>query len=97
MSPKFWARTFRNMIFRTRPSFWVRRTRFAQEYAKFGEFWFPVHTRHEAELRLFGRAIMEIDYFGYEWQPRTGTPRPTSSLAVKTSPPKILPLPEFAP
>jgi MoaA/NifB/PqqE/SkfB family radical SAM enzyme len=53
-----------------RPSFWVRRTRFVHQYAKFGSFWLPVSNRTEVELRVFGRASMGIDYFDYDWQPR---------------------------
>lgn len=51
-------------------SFWIRRTRFVHEYAKFGGFWFPVSNRTEVELKLFGRSTMNIDYFDYAWQPR---------------------------
>jgi hypothetical protein len=53
-----------------RPSFLVRQTNFVHEFAKFGDFWFPVHHRSESHLFLFGRAILEIDYFDYQWQPR---------------------------
>jgi MoaA/NifB/PqqE/SkfB family radical SAM enzyme len=54
-----------------RPSFWVRRTHFIHEYARFGGFWLPVSNRTEVHLLLFGRSTMTIDYFDYEWQPRT--------------------------
>jgi hypothetical protein len=50
------------------PSFWVRRTRFVHEYARFGEFWFPVRHHSEADLRLFGRSSLVIDYFDYRWE-----------------------------
>ncbi len=53
-----------------RPSFLVRQTTFVHEFAKFGDFWFPIHHRSESHLFLFGRAILEIDYFDYQWQPR---------------------------
>jgi hypothetical protein len=51
------------------PSFWVRRTHFVHEYASFGDFWFPVSNITEAELRIFGRSQLKIEYFGYEWLP----------------------------
>ena len=50
-------------------SFWIRKTRFVHEYQKFGGFWFPVSNRTVVELRIFGRSTMNIDYFGYAWEP----------------------------
>ena len=50
------------------PSFWVRRTKFVHEYQRFGEFWFPVSNRSEAELRIFGVSRLSIDYYGYTWR-----------------------------
>jgi hypothetical protein len=52
------------------PSFWVRRTRFVHEYARFGDFWFPVRHHSEADLRLFGRSSLVIDYSDYRWEPQ---------------------------
>jgi len=51
-------------------SFWVRQSHFVHEFARFGEFWFPVRNRSEAELRMFGRATLEINYYDYRWQTR---------------------------
>jgi len=49
------------------PSFWVRRTRFVHEYARFGEFWFPVRNHTEVQLRIFGRSALEIEYADHHW------------------------------
>lgn len=54
-----------------KPSFWVSRTHFVHDYRKFGDFWFPVQNRTEVNLRLFGRASVGIDYYDYDWQPRS--------------------------
>ncbi len=51
------------------PSFWVQKTHFIHQYARFGDFWFPVSNRTEVELRFFGRSTLNIDYYSYEWQP----------------------------
>lgn len=51
-----------------KPSFLVRRTIFVHEFAKFGDFWFPVHHHSETDLVLFGHAVLEISYFDYQWQ-----------------------------
>ncbi|MBI3934413.1 MAG: hypothetical protein HY316_06945 [Acidobacteria bacterium] len=78
-------------------SIFIKRVRFVHEFAKFGEFWFPVHHRSETELRLFGKATLEIDYSDYEWQARdpdragerTGTR--SSRCAAAEPPPRCLP------
>lgn len=57
-----------------KPSFLVRKTVFVHEFAKFGDFWFPVHHRSETDLRLFGRAVLEISYFDYQWQAQSMQP-----------------------
>jgi hypothetical protein len=49
------------------PSYWVKRTRFVHEYARFGDFWFPVRHYSEADLRLFGHSSLEISYFDLEF------------------------------
>jgi hypothetical protein len=69
-----------------RPSFWVRNTHFVHEYAKFGDFWFPVSNRTEVQLRLFGRSTLEIDYMNYEWQPRPDSTRAASTPSVENLP-----------
>jgi hypothetical protein len=50
------------------PSFWVRRTRFVHEYARFGEFWFPVRNHTEVQLLIFGRSALDIEYRDHQWQ-----------------------------
>jgi hypothetical protein len=54
----------------TRHSILIKRVHFVHEFARFGEFWFPVHHHSETELRLFGKATLDIDYSGYQWQTR---------------------------
>ena len=63
-----------------KPSFLVRRTVFVHEFAKFGDFWFPVHHRSESDLLLFGRAVLEISYFDYQWQVQSTQPREEAKL-----------------
>jgi len=46
----------------------VRQTHFVHEFARFGEFWFPVRHRSETDLFLFGRAVLRIHYFDYHWE-----------------------------
>ncbi|MBI4458945.1 MAG: hypothetical protein HY648_02660 [Acidobacteria bacterium] len=53
-----------------RQSAFVSQTRFVHEFAKFGDFWLPVRHHSETDLVLLGRAILEINYFDYQWQER---------------------------
>jgi hypothetical protein len=48
------------------PSFWVKSSHFVHEYRKLGDFWLPMSTRSESELRLFGHSELTIEYFDYE-------------------------------
>ena len=51
-----------------RHSVFVRQTHFVHEFARFGEFWFPVRHQSESDLLLFGRAVLRINYSNYQWQ-----------------------------
>ena len=51
-----------------RHSVFVRQTRFVHDFARFGEFWFPVRHQSETDLFLFGRAVLRINYYNYHWQ-----------------------------
>ena len=48
------------------PSFFVKRIEFAQDYADFGPFTFPVRVHSEARTRLIGRAVVDIEHRDYE-------------------------------
>ena len=52
-----------------RHSVLIRQTHFVHEFAKFGDFWFPVRHHSKANLFLFGSATLEITYYNYDWQP----------------------------
>ncbi len=48
------------------PSFFVKRIEFAQDYADFGPFTFPVHVHSEARTRIVGQAIVDVYHKDYE-------------------------------
>jgi hypothetical protein len=50
-----------------KPSIWVQETHFVHEFAKFGDYWFPVRHQSEAQLRIFGKATLQITYSNYQW------------------------------
>jgi outer membrane lipoprotein-sorting protein len=47
------------------PSFWAKRSRFEQVYAKVGDYWLPVSNRSTSNIRLGGSANLMIDYLDY--------------------------------
>ena len=47
------------------PSFFIKKINFVQEYADFGPFTFPVHMHTEANTRLIGRAIVDVEQRDY--------------------------------
>lgn len=51
-----------------RHSAFVRQTHFVHQFARFGEFWFPVRHQSETDLFLLGRAVLRINYSNYHWQ-----------------------------
>lgn len=48
------------------PSYWVKRTSFVHEYERREGYWLPVHHESVAELRVFGRSTLTIDYSEYK-------------------------------
>jgi hypothetical protein len=48
------------------PSFWISRTQIDLHYAKFGEFWLPLHNNSVTHVRLGGDAVLNIDYADYQ-------------------------------
>ena len=47
------------------PSFWIKKVNFAHQYAKFGDFWFPVKNTSVTSVRIFGSTTAEITYKNY--------------------------------
>jgi hypothetical protein len=71
------------------PSFWISRTRIEQRYAKFGEFWLPVHNQSITHARLGGDAVLNIDYTDYQVNANrqgTGTPHSEPNPPVVPAP-----------
>jgi hypothetical protein len=48
------------------PSWWIRSTRIQHQYAKVGSFWLPVHNQSLSQVRLGGKAVLDIEYLGYQ-------------------------------
>ncbi|HEU5450946.1 MAG TPA: hypothetical protein VFU76_03120 [Terriglobales bacterium] len=47
------------------PSFFVKKIRFTQDYAEFGDYSFPVHIHSQADTRIIGQAIVDIYHGDY--------------------------------
>jgi hypothetical protein len=48
------------------PSFWITRTQIDLHYAKFGDFWLPLHNDSVTHVRFGGDAALSIDYSDYQ-------------------------------
>ena len=48
-----------------KPSFWIRKTNFVHEYAKFGQFWLAVSNHSDTDVRIFGHTSVDIQYGEY--------------------------------
>jgi hypothetical protein len=47
------------------PSFWTLRTDFIRTYQKIGDFWLPQSNQSETKVRIFGTAVLTIEYREY--------------------------------
>ncbi len=47
------------------PSWWTLRTDFRRRYQKIGDFWLPESNESETKVRVFGTAVLTIEYRDY--------------------------------
>ena len=59
------------------PSWWTVRTDFKRRYQKIGDFWLPESNESETKVRVFGTAVLNIEYLNYQVTQAGGA---TSSL-----------------
>jgi hypothetical protein len=50
----------------TNPSFWVSHIEIQYRWTKIGGFWLPIHNHSVTNVRLGGRAVLDIDYSDYQ-------------------------------
>jgi hypothetical protein len=68
---RIWVRADEHAVIRVEggparnPSFWTRRIRIQHRYSKLGAFWLPVANSSAADVRIFGRTEVTIEYFDY--------------------------------
>ncbi len=48
------------------PSWWTVRTDFKRSYQKVGDFWLPESNESETKVRIFGTAVLTIEYGDYQ-------------------------------
>jgi hypothetical protein len=51
------------------PSWWTVRTDFKRSYAKTGDFWLPESNESTTKVRIFGTAVLTINYGDYQITP----------------------------
>jgi outer membrane lipoprotein-sorting protein len=55
------------------PSWWTVKTDFKRRYQKIGDFWLPASNESETKVRVFGTAILTIEYGEYQVTPAGAT------------------------
>lgn len=48
------------------PSWWTVKTDFKRRYQKMGDFWLPESNQSETKVRVFGTAVLRIEYRDYQ-------------------------------
>ena len=61
------------------PSWWTLKTNFTRSYQKIGDFWLPKSNESETKVRMFGTAVLSIEYHDYQVT-QAGTTTVVSSL-----------------
>ena len=51
------------------PSWWTVKTDFQRSYQKIGDFWLPQSNQSETKVRVFGTAVLTIEYREYQITP----------------------------
>lgn len=51
------------------PSWWTLKTDFNRRYQKIGKFWLPESNQSETKVRIFGTAVLKIEYHDYQLEP----------------------------
>jgi hypothetical protein len=55
------------------PSWWTVKTDFKRRYQKIGDFWLPESNESETKVRVFGTAVLSIEYRDYQITQAGGT------------------------
>ena len=55
------------------PSWWTEKTDFKRRYGKIGDFWLPESNESETKVRVFGTAVLTIEYRDYQITQAEGT------------------------
>jgi len=61
------------------PSWWTLKTNFTRSYQKIGDFWLPKSNESETRVRMFGTAVLSVEYHDYQVT-QAGTITVVSSL-----------------
>jgi hypothetical protein len=50
-----------------KPSFWVSKTTFVHRYGKFGDFWLALSNHSDADVKMFGKTEIRVEYGDYKF------------------------------
>jgi len=66
------------------PSWWTLKTDFKRSYQKIGDFWLPESNESETKVRIFGSAVLTINYGEYQIT-QASSLKPASHLEKSSS------------
>ena len=66
------------------PSWWTVKTDFKRSYQKIGDFWLPESNESETKVRIFGTAVLTIEYGEYQIK-QAHNLNPVSDVEAKLS------------
>ncbi len=61
------------------PSWWTLKTDFKRSYQRIGDFWLPESNQSETKVRIFGTAVLSIEYREYQITQAAGISPASSS------------------
>ena len=66
------------------PSWWTLKTDFKRSYQKINDFWLPESNESETKVRVFGTAVLTIQYQEYQISGGSGV-KPASPMEKSSS------------
>ena len=76
------------------PSWWTIKTDFKRRYQKIGDFWLPESNESETKVRVFGTAVLSIEYRDYQITQAGGATVAYSRRSLRMdSRPRVLEIP----
>jgi hypothetical protein len=75
----------------TNPSFWVSNVEIQYQWARIDGFWLPIHNYSVTQVRLGGRAVLDVEYSDYQVtsESRTTPPKGATKSPILPDPSSV--------